>query len=106
MKLNKKQLKTLALSYLYNDKNSEYFQGLNHTLIALGINIEVQNEAFKIKNMCYKKEVEETEKLINKAYDKKEFKSNLINHYKDEIQFMDRLSNGEKKQLETLLNMF
>jgi hypothetical protein len=106
----KNQIRSVAKIYSYYrnepDLKSE-LHGMTQTLQILGLLNEVQKEAFIYEHRKSKESVEAIEKYVSKAYDNsKKFNINcLINGmYEDDIPFMERLTEEEKKCFKANLN--
>ena len=104
MKLNKKELQSIAQTYKYwklQENTQDFFEGMKMTLVTIGVLKQVENEIFKQDHIRSKNQIETTEQLIKKAYGKNYvFDSKKLDYYKDDIQFMEKLTEEEKNVLQ------
>ena len=107
-RLNKKEMENLANQYYwYNAQKEEYaerLQGLIMTLKIIGQLTNVKNAAFIMQNKNAKHQVEEVERLVEKAIDNREFDITLLDDYYDNIAFYERLDDDEKSILQSCID--
>lgn len=108
MKIPKKELESIARTYKYwkaQEGTQELFEGMKMALVTMGVLKQVENAIFKEDHKKALNQIETMEALIDKAYGKKfRFDCKKIDTYKDDIQFMQRLSYEEKTVLTACIN--
>ena len=103
MKLNKKELNQIIASYQYNE--GEWKDAIKQTLIILGCYTQVTNEIFKLNHRRAAEQIETMEKILDKAYfPKRVINFKLIYVYEDDIIFMERITDDEKKVLRACID--
>lgn len=86
---------------LYDDVEKS---AINRTIVMLGIKDNIENDIFKNKNKRYNYQLKEIEKLIKKQYDR-QVKFESIDLYLDEIKYMGKLNDEEKRVLEACIKI-
>ena len=104
MKLSKHELKQIADIYMYheNDKDSEFMDGFKIALIYSNTIREVRNEVFKRKHKRATEQIETVLTLCKKARATAleiELQDNLLDAIADDIPYMQRLDEDEKRAL-------